>query len=151
MENPDALIMLSQDLHGVGPGVASVDHHGLGCIESELELPDESGALRVTGRKVIVVVEADLSQRENLRVRQQIAQTIECLRHGLSGIVRMNPNGGVEKRMGVRQPDGRLQILRAVTGSDGHRARDSRRLCPLDNSFAVTFELRVLQMSMRID
>src|SRR5260370_18990351 len=100
MENPAALIMLSQDLHGVGPGLASVDHHGLARIESELELPDESGALRVTGRKVIVVVEADLSQREDLRVREQIAQTIESFGRCLGGIVRMDPNGRVNKRVG---------------------------------------------------
>src|SRR5260370_5200857 len=115
VEDAGAAVIFPQDLHRVGPGFPRVDHDGLAGVPRQLELADEDRLLRLARREIVMVIEANLSERQDFRMRQQIAQAIEALVHRLGSVVRMHPDGGIEKRGTVGQPDRRFQIPRALT------------------------------------
>jgi len=85
------------------------------------------------------------------RVAHTIRRAGEGLGRGLRGVVRMDADGGVHKRIAVGQPDSGFKIRRPVAGADRHHASDTGGERALDYRLAVFFKLRVVQVAVRID
>ena len=150
VEDAFALVVFAQDLNRVAPGFARVDDDRLAGGLRHLELPEEHGPLRVGGL-IVMVVEADLAEREHFGMREQIAQTVEGFVCRFGGVVGMDSDGRIDERIAIGQPDRGFEIGRAVAGADGHEAFDSGRLGALDHGLAIFGELFVIEMTVGID
>ena len=121
--------------------VASVDHDGFARIAGDTHLLDEHIALDVTRRVVVVVIQSDLADRDDFRVRREFGKPSIGFAVGLRGIVRMHTNGRVNKWITVRQADAHFEVRRSVAGADRHHRFDAGGERPLDHGFAVVVEL----------
>ena len=95
-----------------------------------------------------MIVEADLADRQHLRMAGQIAQARERIGRRLRGIVRMHADRGVDERVALGLLYGHIQF---AAGTDRHHRFHARGQRALDDLRAVRIELLVIQVTMRID
>jgi hypothetical protein len=73
MMPPTSRAFALEQRQGVGRGLARVDDDGLSQVASEPNEPREDLALRVTGRVIVVIIEADLTHGSHLGSARQLA------------------------------------------------------------------------------
>src|SRR5579862_3983225 len=100
----------SKDGERFAPSFPGVNHNWLAALGGKRQLSLEDGALHVARGKVVVVVEANFSDRQHFRVPGQFAEMSERLLGRLGRIVRVDADGGVDERVLISQPNGSLQI-----------------------------------------
>ena len=125
---------------------------GFPASRGHAHLLDEHIPLRLTRRKIVMIIEPDLAQRNHLRMPQQFRQAAgNVSADRLRSIVRMHAHRRVDRRIAIRQPDSGFQIRRTIARPDRDHALDARRERALDHGFAIGIELFVIQMAMRVD
>ncbi|MBV6430392.1 MAG: hypothetical protein IANPNBLG_00503 [Bryobacteraceae bacterium] len=142
--------MLLEQGEGVVPGFAGVNDNGFPRPARQAQLVFENRALRLTGREIVMVIQADLTDGHHLRMREQSLQGGKCRESGFGGIMRMDAHGGVDGLVTVRQADGGIEDGRPVPGADSQQSAHSRRPRPLDDGFPVIVELLAIEVAVGV-
>lgn len=79
-----------EDVEGLVPGLAGVDHQGAVVAVGQGDLGGEDLTLDVAGRVVVVVVEPALAHRPHLGAGQQGLDPVDAV----AGLVGVHPGGG---------------------------------------------------------
>ena len=94
-------------------GRPGVDDDGLAELGRQRELGLEETQLRVARRVVAVVVEPGLADRDGAVVGEQLTELVEPLRVGVSRVVRVDAEGGVDTVLGARRARARRGTSRS--------------------------------------
>src|SRR5262249_10282414 len=113
-------------------------------VSGKLQLLHEDFALDLARREVIVIVEADFSDRHNLVVSRKRAEIVERLRSNLRSLVWVDSDGGIDAGVSVSE-------FHCITGADGRDACDSCRGCAVENGIEILGKTRVVEMTVRVD
>ena len=143
--------MLLDQRQRVVPGLARVNDNRLFGRGRDSHLLHERRFLNIARRKIVVIVETDFAHGEHLGMRQKIGQASEIARTRLRGIMRMNADCGVERRMLIGQPEAGFEIGRTVARPDGHHVLDAGSEGALDHRLAILVELGAVQMAMGVN
>src|SRR5262249_10485757 len=103
----------------VSPGLAGMNDDGKIEFGRELQLASKDFALRFAWGKIVMVIEADLTEGYDLRVRAERAEIVERAWFEFCGIVRVNADGGEQLIMLFRKTDGAIDLRRPIAGADG--------------------------------
>src|SRR6266851_10021822 len=128
-----------------------MDDDGLAGVAGDAHLFDKNVALDIARRVVVVIIEAGLADGDHFRMRRQHSQALINIVSRLRSVVRMHADGGVQRRVTIRQADAGFKIGRSVASADGHHVLDSGGEGALDHGFAVGIELLTVQMTMGVD
>src|SRR5262249_32324762 len=115
-----------------------------------LHLADEDVLLRVAGRVVVIIIEADLSPGYYFGPARKLLKLREIGILGALRFVRVNANGGVEKLMLRGEFDRTIEGARAIAGADGGGVCYSRFDRARDYLFAVGVEARPVQVAVGV-
>ena len=136
---------------GVVPGFAGVDHDRLLRLGRLLHLLDEDVVLDFSRREVVVIVEADFTDRDDFGMLCEISEVAERILVRFRGVVRVDSDGRVERFVAIGKADAGFQIGRAVACADRHKSRHARFEGAPDHFFAVRIELVAIQVTVRVD
>ena len=125
MDNAAAGPMFSQDLQGIVPSLAGMNHDGLPRPGRQLQLLDEGIALDLARRVIVMIVEPDLADGKYLGVGGQRFHRGERLRCGLGRVVGMHADGRVDEAVPAGETKGAFQIRRTIARADGQHAFDA--------------------------
>ena len=85
----------------------------------ERHLIAEYFLLHVPGRMIIVIIETDLAPGDDFAVSGQGGESVQVSFGNFFGIVRMDTDRGVDPIMRFRIRNGRIELFRARSGSNG--------------------------------
>ena len=105
-----------EDVEGVVPGVAGVDHERQAELVGQADLLGECRALGVAGRVVVVVVEPGLADGDDLGVVEQVGDRVDAV----ACFVGVEPDGGPDAGVGFGCRD-RGEARGPVTADGDHR------------------------------
>ena len=125
-----------------------MDDDRLAQFARQRKLFAEQSFLEIVWCAVVVVIQADLTDRDSLRVRGQLAHFSEPRIAGEGSVVRLDPNDRVDLRVVLCQLDRCMRRFQIIADLD--HPRHIRRGRALDDCGAVVIELRQMQMHMRI-
>src|SRR5215831_2107135 len=97
--------MLLDQFQCVGPSLARVNHDRFSRLGCDCHLLNEDRLLCVAWRKVVMIIEADFTHSDQLRMPQQFRQSCKISRRCLGCVMRMHSGCCIEGRISVREPD----------------------------------------------
>jgi len=100
--------MLSQDRCRVRPGLARVDHDRKTKLPRHGEMPHKNLPLYFPWRKIIVVIETDLTYCHTPWMPRQLSKCRICRGLHTQRAVRMDADGGQEAIVRIGKADGRV-------------------------------------------
>src|SRR5271166_3784950 len=128
------LPVFAEKCKGILPSLARVNHNRFSRVARDPHLFDEHVTLRLARRKIVMIVEADLAQRNDLWMSQESGEMFVGFAGRLPSVVRMHPDSGIERRITLRQTDAGFQVGRALARSDRHHVLDPGRQSALDHT-----------------
>ena len=140
--------MRGQDLGRVAVRLADVENHRLVQAPGHVQLLLEHGALNVSRREIIVIVQPDFAQRDRLFIGHA---ALNARGHSVvpaGRVVRVNAGRGGHPVILTRQIEHGLRLLRAVAHEQ--RARYAGLPHPRDGLIAILVKALVGQVAMRI-
>src|SRR5258708_768849 len=99
---------------------------------------------------IVIVVEPDLSPGNDLGSFRELFHTIERRLNGQFGLVRMDPDGCVDKRILFGQYDPAIEIHRPIAIPDGHESLNPNLARPRDDLLTIRIEALSLEMCVGI-
>src|SRR6476646_516303 len=151
MHNTSARRCFVDQAHGVVPCLPGVDDDRLWRIDGELQLTREDAALHFARREIVMVIQADLTDGEDLGVSSQDLEMIEGRGRGFRRVVRMYAYSRVDELVHIGETDGRFEIGRAIARADGQHACYTGGAGTLDNGIQVGLKLCIIQVAVRVD
>src|SRR5690242_13306143 len=100
---------------------------------------------------VVEIIETDLAPGDYLFVPGELFEFGESCVVCQFGLVRVNADGGIYKRILLSQTDSAVEDRRTVTVADCHNSFDTSLASALDDLFAVGLELLAIKMGVRVD
>src|ERR1051326_4557779 len=132
-------------------GLAAVDDDRELRSARRFHLTDEDLLLAVARGMVVEIVQANFSPSDDLFVSGKLFQFGEGCVVREFGLVGVDANGSVHKRILLSEANSAVEDGRAVAIADGDDRFNSGLASALDNLLAVGLELLAIEMCVRVD
>src|SRR5579872_4403038 len=117
----------------------------------EFHLSNENILLYFARRVIVVVVEPDFAPCDHPPPTRKFFELRKVRVSGQFGFVRMNPYGGVNRIVLLRNLHRAIECAGAVSSADGKHGRDTGFECTSDNLLTITVEARTVEVAMGVD
>lgn len=148
-DNREALRGLRQNPHGIGLCIPSMDHHRQPVLACESELLPKQRVLCILRRAVMVIIQADLAQRDDFWLPEQRDDLAQMLGGRRDRVVRLNPGG--REDLGLLGGKRGAGVARRQVVADVDQPGDTSRRSALQHLGAIGVEGLDMNMGMRID
>jgi hypothetical protein len=136
---------------GLLTGLAGVDDDRLLDVTSESNEPPEYDALYLSGRVVVMVVEADLAYGDHARPRRQTPKVRVGFLRPSDGVMRVDSDCRERSTPAFGERDRGARGTKVAADADDDEAMDSRRFGAREGLVRPVREVLRVQVAVRVD